>query len=99
MVFQIRVIVVNQTMDTDPFTGRIFYQIALGIKVPIPVEKPPPGAPQLVQSAWKHLLHVFVPRENWVNQYTMGQEFDLTVNDEGEVTLKRRPLQVEEEGK
>lgn len=86
--YSIVVVVTEIKADFDPWGGE-YTQITLGYRLPIPM--PPQQQtlpPQPTPIAYKHALHLFLPRENWVGQYTMWQAFHATFRDDGTVELK-----------
>jgi hypothetical protein len=86
--FKIRVVVIGFQPDHDPVTGEEYTQVNLGVKIPIP--SPPREAifpPPPKTMMWKHIIHLFVPTSKWVQQYSMWQEYDLEIKDNGEIEL------------
>jgi hypothetical protein len=83
-------VVVEITSDFDPFGGE-YVKVSLGYRLPIPrppgVETiyPPPPKP----ITYKHAIHIIIPKEKWVGQYTMWQSFKVTVEDDGRVEIRR----------
>ena len=90
MTFNLKVVVVEIKVDFDPLGGE-YTMVSFGYKLPVPrppeVEKRYPPLPKPVM--YKHFLHVIIPKEQWDGQYTLWQEYELTVKDNGEVELKR----------
>jgi hypothetical protein len=91
MGYSIDVVVTEIRADFDPWGGE-YTHISLGYKLPIPM--PPQTGPALPPRpkpvAYKHALHVIIPREKWTGQYTMWQEFHVVFKDNGEVQLKKK---------
>jgi len=91
MTYSVDVVVVEIKADFDPYGGE-YTQVSLGYRLPIPsppeVERVYPPAPKPV--FYKHALHLFIPRDRWVGQFTMWQEYHLILKDDGTVELKRK---------
>jgi hypothetical protein len=87
--FSTEVVVTEVKADFDPY-GNEYTHISFGYKLPAPplteAQKAYPAPAKPV--AYKHAIHVIIPRDKWAGQYTMWQEFHLTVKDNGEVELK-----------
>jgi hypothetical protein len=75
--------------DFDPYGGEYTY-VSFGYRTPVPVP-PQPSAlgPQPKQIMYKHALHVIVPRDKWVGQYNMWEQYHLIVKDDGLLELKK----------
>jgi hypothetical protein len=91
MVYQQDVVVAEIKADFDPYGGE-YTHISFGYRVPIPM---PPGArrtypPQPKPVMYKHALHIIMPRERWLGQYTMWQDFILECKDNGDLELRRK---------
>ena len=89
MTYSEEALVVEIKADFDPFGGE-YTQVSFGYRLPVP--RPPEmqkvvGAP--TQVFYKHVFHVFIPRDKWVGQYTMWQRVRLTVQDDGRVEIGR----------
>ena len=83
-----RVTVVEIKTDSDPFGGE-YVQVALGYKIPVPTPKNlPPNAIAAKPPFWKHALHIFMPKEQWMGQYAMYQELIMEVKPNGEMSLR-----------
>jgi hypothetical protein len=85
-----RVRVVSVGADSDPFTGQSYTSVSLAIESPIP--RPPPHVanqypPVPRPVIHKHIVHLFIPTTQWRGQYQMWQEYDLIVEDTGEMRL------------
>ena len=93
MTYSIDVIVTEIKADFDPWGGEYTF-VSFGYKLPIPMPptsgQPLPPKPKPV--AYKHALHVIIPREKWTGQYTMWQEFHAIFKDNGEVELKKKTI-------
>jgi len=90
MTFTISVIVIDITQDFDP-QGNEYAKVVLGQKLPMPI---PPDMPKVYPPppkpiAYKHYMHVMIPKEKWTGQFTMWKEYDLIVNDDGSTELKK----------
>jgi len=91
MVYEQDAIVVEIKADFDPYGGE-YTMVSLAYKIPIP--QPPeasrkyPPLPKPVM--YKHVLHVFIPREKWAGQYMLWQEYKIICKDNGEITVKRK---------
>lgn len=74
--------------DFDLFGGE-YTQVSFGYRLPVP--RPPElqkmGAPG--QIYYKHVLHVFIPKDKWVGQYNMWQRVKILVQDDGKVEVTR----------
>ena len=74
--------------DFDPFGGE-YTQVSFGYRLPVP--RPPEmqkiGVPS--QIYYKHVFHLFIPREKWVGQYNMWQRVKITIQDDGRVEVTR----------
>jgi sRNA-binding regulator protein Hfq len=92
MTFEHDVVVTEIKADFDPFGGE-YTHISLGYRVPIPMP-PQTGSttlpPRPTPVMYKHAIHLIIPRESWTGQYTMWQEFHVTVKDDGQVQLTRK---------
>lgn len=94
MAYSVDVVVVEIKADFDPYGGE-YTHVSFGFKLPIPmppqIERvfPPPPKPV----AYKHALHVILPRERWTGQYTMWEEFHAVFKDNGEVELKKKKVE------
>lgn len=91
MTFSIDLVVIEIKADFDPYGGE-YTHVSLGYKLPIPrppeIEKVYPPAPKPI--AYKHALHIIIPREKWMGQYTMWQEFHAIFRDDGTIELKKK---------
>ena len=91
MTFSIDIVVLEMKPDFDPFGGE-YIAVSLGYRQSIPFAPPsgPISQPQPKQVAYKHALHLFIPKDDWKDQYSMFQEFHLIVHDDGSMELKRK---------
>ncbi len=81
--------VIGLNPDYDQFTGERYTQVTFAREVPLPQPTPPPtGVPGQSATAWKYLLHLFIPNDNWSDQFKMWQKYSLTIKDTGEMALK-----------
>jgi len=89
MPVNLRVKVIGLGTDSDPFTGAMYTAVTFAIESALPRPAQPqnqfPPVPRPV--GHKHIMHVFVPTIQWNTQYGMWQEFDLTIEDSGELRL------------
>jgi len=90
MPYEQDTVVVEIKADFDPYGGE-YTHISLGYRMPVPM--PPatqrlPPQPQPVM--YKHVIHLIIPRENWVGQYTMWEQVHVVVNDNGEVKVSKK---------
>lgn len=92
MTFSIDAVVVEIKADFDPFGG-MYTQVNFGVKLPVPA--PPQSKqfpPQPRGTAYKHVLHVIIPKENWNDQFTMWSEYHIVVKDDGSLEVKRKTI-------
>jgi hypothetical protein len=75
--------VVGLIPDIDQLSGKEYTQINFGIETSVPSLHE-----QQRVKGWKYMLNIFIPKEEWNNQYNMWQKFDLTIKDSGEIFLK-----------
>lgn len=89
MVYSINVVVTDIKADFDPWGGE-YTQITLGYRLPIPMPPQQRQAlpPKPIPVAYKHAVHIFIPRDSWVGQYTMWKEYHAVFRDDGTVELK-----------
>lgn len=89
MTYSIDVVVTQVTADFDPFGGE-YVRVTFGYKLPVPFRPPKPTTQMPIQQviAYKHVLHLIIPKEQWKAQYNLWQEFHLIVKDDGNVELK-----------
>ena len=90
MPVNIKVKVIGIGPDSDQFTGQGYTAVTLAIESPIP--KPPPQAANMHPPIprpiiHKHILHIFLPNTQWRGQYSMWQDYNLTIEDTGEMRL------------
>jgi hypothetical protein len=91
MPITLRTRVIGIGVDNDPFTGLGYTSVQLGVESDVPA---PPAAqnqyPPIVRvPIFKHVLHIFVPTNEWRNQYNMWSQYDMTVEDDGQLRLIR----------
>ena len=91
MVFKTDVVVIEMGADFDPYGGE-YTRVTLGYRLPIPFK--PPSQPQTFPPkkiiTYKHALYVIIPKDQWYGQYTMWEQYELTVNDDGTIELKKK---------
>jgi hypothetical protein len=91
MAITMRVKVIGLGTDADPFTGAQYTAVTLAIDSPVPPVPPnlqnmyPPVPRPIVH---KHIMHIFVPTQQWVGQYKMWEEFSLTIEDNGAMRME-----------
>lgn len=77
-------------VDFDPWGGE-YTHVSFAYRIPVPV--PPPElvalGPQPKSIAYKHALHLMVPKDKWTGQYGMWDQFHLIVKDDGLIELKK----------
>lgn len=76
------------TPDLDPQNNIMGYQVTLAYKAPFD-PKAWKAPVQVGSTFWKHLIHVFVSKEQWHDQYKVNTDYHVTVSDVGEVTIKK----------
>lgn len=87
--FSIDVVVTEIIADIETLTGE-GTQVSFGYRVPVPAPPLPPGMTAPPRIGYKHALHVFIPKDRWVGQYGMWEEFHLSVGDDGKIELKKK---------
>jgi hypothetical protein len=90
MVLEQDVTVIEIKADFDPFGGE-YSKITLGYRVPVPMppqtqQFPPQPRPVL----YKHATHLYIPKENWIGQYTMWEQLHLVIEDNGSVKIIKK---------
>lgn len=90
MPYTTRVKVIALAPDSDASTGAGYTFVTFALEAHTP--RPPaqlqnvyPPIPRPV--SYKHVMHLFFPTTHWHEQYGMWDEFDLTIEDNGEVRL------------
>jgi len=90
MSFSIDVVVVEVKADFAPF-GSAYTQVNFAIKLPVPT---PPQTrqfpPRPKPTAYKHILHVMIPKDKWNGQYDMWEEYRMVLKDDGDLEVKRK---------
>ncbi len=81
MEYKQRVKVIEIKIDA-PLPKVEFVQVSLGFE--LKTQNPRIGGP-----TFKHSIHVYIPKENWESQYKMWEEYDLTIDSYGNLTLKK----------
>jgi len=93
MTYSIDVEVLSLEPDFDPMTGNAFTKVIFGYReaVPAPPQLPPTivGVQVPKPIHYKHTLHIFIPKEKWVDQFRQWTRYHMIVTDDGTVTLKR----------
>ena len=36
---------------------------------------------------YKHTLHIYIPKEEWRNQYILGKKFNVVIDDDGKLSV------------
>ena len=84
-----RVVVIEIKPDFTPY-GEEYTQVSFGIKIPTVAPKSRgEELPMPKPIMYKHLLHVFIPREKWSEQYRIWEEYILVIHDDGRLELKK----------
>jgi hypothetical protein len=86
--YSIDVVVMEIKADIDPFTGE-GTQVTFGYRIPVPAPPVPSGIMMPKQIAYKHAMHLFIPKDRWVGQFGMWEECHLIVSDDGKIELKK----------
>lgn len=90
MTFSIDAVVVEVKADFDMFGGA-YTLVCLGYKLPVPM---PPSQqqfpPKPKPTAYKHVLHLYIPKEKWTGQFNMWQDYHVIVHDDGKVEVKKK---------
>jgi len=89
MTYSIDVVVTEIKVDIEMLTGEGTV-VVFGYRVPVPAPPLPPGVLMPKQIAYKHALHLFIPKDRWVGQFGMWEEYHLIVSDDGVVELKKK---------
>jgi hypothetical protein len=88
--YEVDATVIEITSDFDMYGGE-YTRVTLGYRLPVPrppeVEKiyPPPPKPIV----YKHVIHVFIPRDKWTGQYNLWQQCKVIIKDNGDIEVKR----------
>jgi hypothetical protein len=86
MPVNLRARVVALGSDSDPFTGQAYTAVTLATESPIPrALQQLPNAPR--PTVYKHVLHIFIPNDQWNSQYNMWTPYDVLIEDSGEMRL------------
>jgi hypothetical protein len=85
MVYKERIKVTEIKADV-PVVGLEYVQVSLGMEVDLQQNV---KTGMINGKIFKHILHVFIPKSEWKDQYKMWEEFDASVDDKGNVSLKR----------
>lgn len=93
MPYKVEVTVVTVRADFDPWGGEYTY-VEFAWKLPLPnpqglTEQPVVLGAQPKNVAYKHVMHLIIPRENWVDQYHMWEKRTLLINDDGSIDFKK----------
>lgn len=92
LAFSIDVTIVEIKADFDPF-GSEYTQVSFAIKLAIPM--PPQSQqfpPKPKPTAYKHLMHLFIPKDKWTDQFQMWKDYHLIVKDDGTTELKNKGI-------
>lgn len=65
-----------------PVLNKEFVQVSLGYKLNL--ENLRAGPP-----IFKHMIHVFIPKQEWHSQYNMWDEYEITIDDSGNVKMQK----------
>jgi hypothetical protein len=91
MTYSIDVTVVGIKADFDP-AGNLYTQVEFGYRILMPMPPMPQtaqGLPMPVPPTFKHALHLIIPKEKWLNQFSQWETYHLIVQDDGHVELKK----------
>jgi len=95
--FSVDVVVTEIKLDFDPWGGE-YTQVNLAYRIPVPSPPTPAGVavlgPLPKNIAYKHAIHLIIPKDKWVNQYAMWEQFHLIVKDDGVIELKKAETKV-----
>jgi hypothetical protein len=80
-------------VDFDPWGGEYTY-VELSWKLPLPspqalAQQPVVLGAQPKNVAYKHVMHVYIPKENWVDQYKMWEKRKITIEDDGAISIEK----------
>ncbi len=73
------VLVIDIKVDV-PMPGKEFIQVIFGYEM----GKSQGGAP-----TYKHLLHLFIPKSEWHNQYALWDKYTAVIGNDGTINVKR----------
>ncbi len=91
MTYSIDVTVTEIKADGDP-AGNEYTQVCFAYRIALPMPPMPPtaqGVPMPKPIVYKHALHIFIPKEKWVNQFSQWENYHMIVQDDGRVELKK----------
>lgn len=85
MVYKQNAEVVELKQDVDMMGGKSA-MVTFAFRLPSPPMPPhlknaypPPPIPV----AYKHMVHLIIPQERWMDQYKLWEEWSITINDNG----------------
>jgi hypothetical protein len=83
--------VLNINSDLNQFTGELFYRVDIGMQTSIPKTSSSTMSPfpQSNIPSLKPLLTIYFLHTEWKNQYQVGQKYDFTMNEHGDLTHKK----------
>jgi hypothetical protein len=91
MSYTVDVVVTEIKADFAPPTSAEFVQVSFGYRLPVPMPPQQPGQIQMgAPVLYKHAMHLFIPKQNCLSQFTMWENCTITVSDEGEVQVKKK---------
>lgn len=91
MAYTIDVVVTEIKADFAPPTNAEFVQVSFGYRLPIPLPPQQPGMPAMNPPImYKHALHLFLPKQNWLSQYTMWENCVIDVSDDGKIEVRKK---------
>lgn len=88
MAYSIDVTVVEIRAGADP-AGTLNTQVSFGYRIPIPMPPTDQGVPMPKPVVWQHALHIFIPKDKWLNQFSQWENYHLVVQDDGQIELKK----------
>jgi hypothetical protein len=90
------VVVTEVKADFDPWGGE-YTHVSFAYRIPVPAPPVPAGVTVVGQPkniAYKHALHVIIPKDKWLGQYMMWEHYHFIVEDDGKIQLKKAEAQV-----
>ena len=62
-----------------------FVQVSLGYSLDV---NSPIGT-RVQAPIYKHMLHIYIPKEQWKSQYKLWDSYEAVINDDGSVKLEK----------
>ena len=91
MTYSVDVQIVEIVAGSDP-AGNVHTKVSFGYRLKLPMPPMPQtaqGVPMPTPIAWQHAMHLFIPKEEWVGQFQMWENYHLIVQDDGHAELKK----------